>query len=95
MANSKKTWHWWINALAFVAVVLIGICLFLSDVLKVGGGDLTTLMYKAANALAYIVAAACSFVFVAGMRGKKRLIYVIIWAVAIVLIAIAYIRPLF
>jgi len=92
-SKSSRSWHWWVNAMAFVAVVIIGIVLLLAEIgLK---GDIADLMFKFANALAYIVVAVCSLVFATGkVKRKNGIWYLIVWAVAAVLITIAFIIPL-
>jgi len=92
MANSsgRRSWHWFINVIAFVAFALIGLVLLL-DVVNIGGGILAHIGY----ALAFIVVGACSFAYVSTkFRRKRWWIYVIIWAAAAVLVTIVFIIPL-
>lgn len=92
-SSTSRSWQWWVNAVAFVSLVIIGIVLLLAE-LGIGGGDLTSAMRTIGNALAYIVAAACAFVYASGkMRRKNGIWYMIIWVVAVVLIVIAIIIP--
>jgi len=92
--SSKRTWRWWVNVIAFVAIAIIGIVLFVSVVFNLHG-KIFTAMQTIGNVLAYIVAAACAFTYVSGKRGKKGLVYILIWAGAVILITIAVIIPLF
>ena len=93
-SSSKKSWHWWVNAVAFVAVVIIGVVLLLAQFDL--GGSIADVLTQIANALAYVVVAACSFVYASGKMGKKNgIIYMIAWVVAVVLITISFIIPLF
>lgn len=91
--SSRKSWHWWVNAIAFVSLVIIGIVLLLSEVGL--GGKIASALKDIANALAYVVVAACSFIYATGKLNRKNgIIYMIVWVVAVVLITIAYIIPM-
>ena len=93
-SSSSRSWQWWVNAVAFVSLVIIGIVLLLSQLGL--SGDIPDILRTIANALAYVVVAACSFVYVSGkMRRKGGFWYMIIWAVGVILITIAIIIPLF
>lgn len=93
-STSRRSWHWWVNSVAFVALAIIGIVLLLAQ-LNISG-KISSVMQDIANALAYVVVAACAFVYASGkMRKKNGLVYMIIWVVAVVLIVIALIIPLF
>ena len=86
----KRSWHWFVNAIAFVAVVILAVVLLIA---RIGGnGSFFNTLREVGNALAYVVALACSFVYVSGkMRRKKGWIYLLIWAIAAVTITITYI----
>ena len=91
--SSSRSWQWWVNAIAFVSVVIIGLVLLLAEIGL--GGKIGGTLREIATALAYVVVAACSFVYATGkMRRKNGIWYMIIWIVAVVLIVIAYIIPL-
>jgi len=90
-SSVTKSWHWFINAISFVSVAIIGVVLLFVQIFDAEGG----VFYRIANALAYVVIIACSFVFASGkLRRKKGWIYMLIWAIGTVLIVIAYIIPL-
>jgi len=92
--STKKSWFWLVNAIAFGSLVIIGIALFLSSIgLK---GQIKDFFQILANALAYIVVAACSFVYALGkLRRKHGIWYMIVWAVSVVLVTIGIIIPVF
>jgi len=92
-SSSRKSWHWWVNAIAFVSLVIIGIALLLSEVGL--GTKLSSFLKEVAIAIAFVVVAACSFIYASGkMRRKNGLVYMIVWVIAVVLITIAYIIPM-
>ena len=93
-STSSKAWHWWVNAVAFVSIVIIGVVLLLS-VLGLQG-EIPGVMQQVANALAYVVVGACSLIYVTQkMRRKNGFWYMIIWVGAVILITLYYIIPLF
>ena len=93
-SSTSKSWHWWVNIIAFISLIIIGIVLFFSDVLKIGGGDFTNFLTKFANALAYIVVAACAFVYAYGkMKKKNGIWFMVAWILAVILITITMIIP--
>lgn len=92
--TSKRSWHWWVNAIAFVALAIIGVVLLLSQ-LKLKG-SIPDVLKTIADALAYVVVAACAFTYASRKMGRKKgWIYMLVWAGAVVLIIIAMIIPLF
>ena len=86
----RRAWYWWVNAVSFVSVAILGVVFFLA---KVGWlSKLSNGLLEVANALAYVVVIACSFVYVASKFRKKHGIwYIIIWSVAVLLIVLGYI----
>ena len=83
-----------LNFLAYCAVIAVGVALAIAFLLsKVGGGNgtLTNALQVIANALAYIVTACYSWRW-ARTRGTA---FIIVWVVAVVLIAVFMIWPLF
>jgi type IV secretory pathway VirB2 component (pilin) len=91
--STSRSWHWWVNAIAYVAVIIIGIVLFFG--IFNFRGRIFGVLDQIAAALAYVVVAACSFVYVAGKsRRKNGLLYLILWIIAVVLITLYYVIPL-
>ncbi len=71
-----------VNFLAFVAIILIGIALILKKTSF--GGQLQLI----ANIIAYVMLAVFAFFYA---RSKRNLIFVILWLAAVVLIVVSYI----
>ena len=90
MAKSKG---WLLNLCAFIAVIAIGVALALSMIGM--GGQISAWFRHIAEIFAYIVVAFYSFFFAFNQSGRNRLICIIIWVVAVVLIVIGFIVPLF
>ena len=91
-SSSSRSWQWWVNAVAFVSLAIIGVVLLLAFLFDVEGGVFT----QVANALAYVVVAACAFVYASNkLKRKNGIWYMLIWVVAVILVTIAYILPLF
>ena len=88
---AKRDWSRVINIVAFVAVVLIGIFLLLNalDILT----DLSSAFLQIANVLAYFTVAVCAFFYAYSKWGKKQQWYMIVWAIAVVLIVLHYVIP--
>jgi hypothetical protein len=89
--STRRSWHWFINVIAFVSFMCIGIVLFL-NIFDIGGGIFGTIAYG----LAFFVVGACSLSFVMSrFRGRRGLVWLIIWIVTAVLVTIAFIIPMF
>jgi hypothetical protein len=78
-----------LKAMAYWAVVLIGIALLFADLFK-GGGQVGYALRTIANVLAYVVVGCYSFFY----ARNKNIWWIIAWAVAIVLIILFTILPL-
>jgi len=90
-SSANRSWHWLINVIAYFAFVGLGLVLLL-NVFDIGGG----ILWNIAFGLACIVVGLCSFAFVMSkFRGKHGLVWLIIWIIAAVLVAIFYVIPLF
>ena len=78
-------WRWLLSLIAFCAVVLIAAAIIIVKLVPSIAGAFNTI----AEILGYIVVAFTSFYFAwTAHRGKKRIIFTIIWAVAVALIII-------
>ncbi|MCL2570444.1 MAG: hypothetical protein FWE16_04545 [Firmicutes bacterium] len=77
-----------INVIAFVALMLIGAALTLT--LFNIGSDLQSAFITIANVLAYITVAFCAFFWAQGTR-RRTILWLILWAVAVVLIVLHFI----
>lgn len=85
-----RDWRVFVNALAFVSVVLIGIALILVKIF--GAGSVSATIQNVANALAYIVTAIAGFFYV---KNKKETWMWIAYLVGLVMIVIGFILILF
>ena len=83
-SNGGINWKWIFSLIAWCAVVAIALSILISYVFK----DLAAAFDTIAAFLAYFVVAFYSFYFAWHHAGKKRLIYTVIWAVAVTLIII-------
>ena len=86
MAKPVKSSGWFVNLLAFIAVILIGVSLILSRIHVFG--QVAGAFLIIANVIAYSVVAIVSFFYIAN---KKNIWLWIVWVVSIVLIVISYI----
>jgi TM2 domain-containing membrane protein YozV len=86
---AKSNWKSIFSFIAFLAVAFVGVALFLSALGILGGaaGALQTI----AQILSYVVVAFYSFAYAYGKSDRKHPWYLIIWAIAVVLIVLAYI----
>ena len=90
-SSSRGSLNWFINVIAYFAFVGLGIVLVFNQFGWTGGH-----LWNIAFGLACIVVGLCSFAFVmARFRGKHGLVWLIIWIIAAVLVAIFYVIPLF
>jgi len=81
-----KSNGWILHFLSFVAVILIGVSLLLSKIHALG--DVAHAFLVIANAIAYLIVAVTSVIYVS----KKKNIWLwIVWTIAIVLIVISYV----
>jgi len=78
--------------LAYIAIIFIGIALLISAILN--EGQFTRALELLANILAYIVVAFCAF-FYAFRSRRNQVWYIVAYFVAITLIVIFLILPLF
>lgn len=76
------SWRGFLNLLAFIAVVCIGLALTIG---KIGGGNLASLLEQVANILAYIIVAISSFYFA---YNRRHWAYYLIWVICVVLIVV-------
>jgi hypothetical protein len=77
-----------LNFLAYIAVIAIGVALFISWLFKTNG-NLSGALTIIANTLAYIVTACYSWRW----ARYRNIAFVIIWVAAVVLIAVFMILP--
>ena len=88
MANKRQSssdslnWKRIVDFFAFVGLVFIGIAILLSRIFKIGA------LYDIGLAIAIVITAVRAFYYA---RSKRSLIYIILWAGALVLVLIAYI----
>ena len=75
-----------INFMAFLAVIFVGIALILKKFLN--PGELTTALETIAQIISYAIVGIYAFSYA---RSKRNLLFIIIWIVAVVLIIISYI----
>lgn len=75
-----------VDLLAFVALVLVAVCLVLGKIFTSLGG-----LYRIAEALAYIVVAFSAFFYA---RRKKSIVFIITYIVALILVIVFFIWPL-
>jgi hypothetical protein len=80
-----------LNTLAYVAVIAVGIALLLSYIFDGSNGGLPGALTLIANILSYIVVACYSFVY----ARSKNVWWVIAWMTAITLITVFTILPNF
>ncbi len=85
--NSTNNWRHFINFLAYVAVIMIGLALALSFVLgKLGvSSSVCGSLITIANALAYIIVSISAFYY---SRSKRNFWVFILWLVATILIIV-------
>jgi len=87
--GGNRSWHWFINILAYFAFVGVGIVLVFNQ-FGWGGG----ILWDIAFGLSCIVVGLCSFAFVmTKFRGKRGIVWLIVWIIAAVLVTIFYIIP--
>jgi hypothetical protein len=79
-----------LNFLAYIAVIAVGGALLISWVFQ-GNGNLAGALTLIANALAYIITACYSWRF----ARTKGTVYIVVWVVSVVLIAVFMILPQF
>jgi len=91
--SSTRTWQWWVNVIAFISLVIIGVALLLGELF--GSGDIQSFLWTLANALAYIVVASCAFIYASSkLKRKNGIWYMLIWVGAVILVIIGIILPL-
>lgn len=90
MATTNGNGVRFLNALAYIAVIAVGVALLISWLFK-SNSNLAGALTLIANALAYIITACYSWRF----ARTKGTIYVVIWVVSVVLITIFMILPRF
>jgi len=75
---------------AFAAIIMIGLALLIAAVLPSSANDVSNALIVVANVFAYIVVAFYSYFFAFANR-RHRIIYIIVWVIAITLIVLHYI----
>jgi len=85
--NSTNRWRHFVNFLAYIAVIMIGIALALSFILQKVGVSSTIVgsISKVANALACLIVCIASFYYA---RSKRNAAFFILWLIATVLIVV-------
>jgi len=78
-----------LNMLAFIAFVFVGLALAIA--LAFGPGDVSRALRTIAEILAYITIAFYSFRWAFSNRSRHRIIYIIVWTIAAVLITLTLI----
>ena len=76
------SWRGFLNLLAFIAVVCIGLALTIE---KIGGGNLASLLRQISDILAYAIVAISSFYFA---YNRRHWAYYVVWVVCVVLIVV-------
>ncbi|MBQ2863885.1 MAG: hypothetical protein IJE91_00285 [Clostridia bacterium] len=74
------------NVLAYIAVILVGAALLVQALL--GDGMVAYVFKTIADVLAYVMLAISSFSYA---KSRRSVVYIIIWIVAVALIAVSYI----
>ena len=77
------------NFVAFVALIFIGVSLLLSLVVP-NGGDVERAFRVIAEVLAYVVVAFYAFIYASRKTRNHRLWFIIAWTAAVVLIIIVF-----
>jgi len=86
--NGGISWKSFFNLIAYTSLVLIAIALIIIKLLK--ASDVTNALQKIAEILAYMTVAFYAFFYANRKRGNKRIVYLLIWVVAVALIVIHY-----
>ena len=89
--SNKSFWNRILYMAAYFAAVFIGIALLLSWIAD--GNALSNALFTIANVMAYLIVCFLGFYF-AVSRPRNRLVWIIIWAVAVTLIIVFYILRL-
>ncbi len=84
--SKKINWKGFANFLAFVAVVLVGLALILSQLPFIKETAVGPAISLIAQALAYSLVSYYAFLYA---RSKRSWVYIVIWIVALVLIAVS------
>lgn len=74
------------NVIAYIAVILVGAALLVQALL--GDGMVAYVFKTIADVLAYVMLAISSFSYA---KSRRSVVYIIIWIVAVALIAVSYI----
>ena len=87
-SNNKSMWKSLVNLVAFVALTLIGVALFLGYVIK--ANKISQPFLTLAEVLGYLIVAFYALIFVLEKRRSSRqlIIYTVIWVVAVTLIVV-------
>lgn len=82
------------QAAAYFALIFVAIALILTQIAGSGSvlSDIADVLYRIANALAYILIAISAFFYA---KTKRNIVYMITYIVAVVLLVIFMILPLF
>ena len=80
-----------INFLAFIAIFFIGIVLLINWIFGAKMPTVTTTLVQIATIIAFFVTCVNAFYFV---RSKRNGVYLLLYIIAIILIAVCYFFPL-
>lgn len=82
MGRIGLTWRTFVNMVAYVSIVCIGLALLIG---KVGAGSLAEAFEKIAQILAYIVTAIFALIFA---FSRRHWVYFLIWGISVTLIVL-------
>lgn len=83
------------NMLAFYSIIFLAVSLLLRQIFGNGGNvfaQITQVITQIAQALAYVAASIAAYGYV---RAKRSVVYIILYVIAVVLIAVFVIWPIF
>jgi len=85
---ARGSTHRFLNFIAFIAMIAVGIALFIGWLFP-NMGQLPAALQVIANVLAYVVVGFYAFIYARNKSGKNAIWYMVAWAVSAVLILIA------
>ena len=88
--SSNARWRGFMNWFAFVALMFIGVSLFISALFD-GGNDIRRALETLAQIMAIIVVAFYAFIYAHKKWGQKQIWFIIAWTIAVVLVVLFYI----
>lgn len=80
--SGGMSWRGFVNLIAFIAVVCIGLALVIA---RIGGGNLASALRQISEILAYTIVAIASFCFA---YNRRHWAYYVIWFICVALIVI-------